>query len=409
MTLFALTRLPREIVFGAGQSAAAGTVAARLGTRALIVTDARFAGTVDFARIRAGIDAAGLATDVFAAVEPDVPGENVAACVAAAAPFAPDLIVGIGGGSCLDMAKCAALLLRHGGALADYYGEFKVPGPVLPLIAIPTTAGTGSEATPVAVISDSGRTLKVGISSPHLIPTAAICDPDLTRTCPPGLTAIAGADALTHAIEAFTAKRRPPEPDLAQRHVFVGKNAFSDHFALMAIRLLGRSLERAVTAGDDATARAEVMMGALAAGCAFGSAGTAAAHAVQYPIGALTHTAHGLGVAAMLPFVMTYNRPAAVAEMGEIAEALGLDVTGLDAEERSEVAIGAVTRLFAAIGIAPGLQPLGLAEDRLEWTADQAVAIERLIKNNPRPIDRPAMQRLVRAAYDADFAAAAAA
>ncbi len=117
------------------------------------------------------------------------------------------------------MAKCAALLLTHGGALRDYYGEFKVPGPILPVIAVPTTAGTGSEATPVAVISDASRTLKVGISSPYLIPAAAICDPDLTMTCPPSLTAIAGADALTHAIEAFTAARRGHDPELAQKHV----------------------------------------------------------------------------------------------------------------------------------------------------------------------------------------------
>lgn len=177
-----------------------------------------------------------------------------------------------------------------------------MPGPVLPVIAVPTTAGTGSEATPVAVISDPDRTLKVGISSPHLLPRVAICDPDLTLTCPPALTAIAGADALTHAIEAFTAGRRAPSPELAQRHVFIGKSALTDHFALLAIRLLGRSLERACHDGADEEARADVMLAALAAGCAFGTAGTAAAHAIQYPVGALTHTAHGLGVATLLPY-----------------------------------------------------------------------------------------------------------
>lgn len=166
-----------------------------------------------------------------------------------------------------------------------------MPGPVLPVIAVPTTAGTGSEATPVAVISDPDRTLKVGISSPHLLPRVAICDPDLTLTCPPALTAIAGADALTHAIEAFTAGRRAPSPELAQRHVFIGKSALTDHFALLAIRLLGRSLERACHDGADEEARADVMLAALAA-----------AHAIQYPVGALTHTAHGLGVATLLPY-----------------------------------------------------------------------------------------------------------
>ena len=181
---------------------------------------------------------AGLAVRVDASTLPDVPVDSAIAAAEAQRSFAPDLVIGIGGGSCLDMAKCVALLLTHGGRPQDYFGELLVPGPILPLIAVPTTAGTGSEVTPVAVLSDSERTLKVGISSPHLIPVTAICDPDLTMTCPPGLTAIAGADALTHAIEAFTAIRRPLTASLTQERVFVGKNLTSDHFALRAISLL---------------------------------------------------------------------------------------------------------------------------------------------------------------------------
>jgi alcohol dehydrogenase class IV len=336
-----------------------------------------------------------------------VPYESVGACAEAGRKHGPDLVIGVGGGSCLDTAKCAALLLTHGGALSDYYGEFKVPGPTLPVIAVPTTAGTGSEATPVAVISDASRTLKVGISSPHLIPVAAICDPDLTMSCPPSLTAIAGADALTHAIEAFTAARKTPDAELAQKHVFIGKNALSDHFALLAIRLLARSLEPAYFDGSDAQARADVMMGALAAGCAFGTAGTAAAHAVQYPVGALTQTPHGLGVAAMLPYVMAYNRSAALAPMAEVAGAMGIELGDRDEAGRADAAIAEVARLFRAIGVMPTLKDLGLAEEKLDWTAEQAVGIERLIKNNPRPIDLAAMKRLVRAAYDGDLAAIA--
>jgi alcohol dehydrogenase len=407
LSLFAALRPPREILFGSGQSAAIGQVAARHGSRALVCTDARFAGTPAFAAIVDRLKGVGMAVHVHDNVEPDVPYDSVALCAEDARPFKPDVVIGVGGGSCLDMAKCAALLLSHGGALRDYYGEFKVPGPTLPVIAVPTTAGTGSEATPVAVISDASRTLKVGISSPHLIPVAAICDPDLTITCPPALTAIAGADALTHAIEAFTAARRGADADLAQKHVFIGKSALSDHFALLAIRLIGRSLERAYRNGTDADARADVMMGALAAGCAFGTAGTAAAHAIQYPVGALTHTPHGLGVATMLPYVMTCNRSSAAAEMAEIADALGLDTAGRSTDEKADAAIAEVARLFAAIGITPTLAELGLPKDRLDWTAEQAVGIERLIKNNPRPIDLAAMKRLVRAAYEGNRAAAA--
>jgi alcohol dehydrogenase class IV len=407
MTLFAAIRLPQEILFGKGQRHALPAVAARLGKRALICTDERFAGTPVFGEIVAALQAASIETMVHDRVLPDVPRDTVALCVEEARTFAPDIVIGIGGGSCLDMAKCTALLLSHGGSLQDYYGEFKVPGATLPVIAVPTTAGTGSEVTPVAVISDPDRTLKVGISSPYLIAAAAICDPELTMSCPPGLTAIAGADALTHAIEAFTAARRGTDPSLAQSHVFIGKSALTDHFALLAIKLLGRSLERACKDGADEDARADVMMGALAAGCAFGTAGTAAAHAIQYPAGSLTHTAHGLGVATMMPYVMNYNSSVSAVEMAEIASALGLDGSARNTGEMAKAAIEEIRRLFAAIGITPTLADLGLPADKLDWTAEQALGIDRLIKNNPRPFDLDAMKRLVHAAYDGDLAASA--
>ncbi|UVC06639.1 iron-containing alcohol dehydrogenase [Rhizobium sp. TH2] len=407
MTLFAALRLPREILFGKGQRHALPVVARKLGSRALVCTDERFAATAIFAEIMASLQAADINVLVHDRVLPDVPRDTVAVCVEEASAFQPDMVIGIGGGSCLDMAKCAALLITHGGKLQDYYGEFKVPGPTLPLIAVPTTAGTGSEATPVAVISDPDRTLKVGISSPYLIAMAAICDPELTMTCPPGLTAIAGADALTHAIEAFTAARRGSDHSLAQNHVFIGKSNLTDHFALLAIKLLGRSLEKACKDGSDEDARADVMMGALAAGCAFGTAGTAAAHAIQYPAGALTHTPHGLGVATMMPYVMNYNRSVSTNEMAEIGVALGLDAAGRSTDEMAEATIREISRLFAAIGITPTLAALGLAADKLDWTAEQAIGIERLIKNNPRPFDLTAMRRLIQAAYDGDLTASA--
>jgi alcohol dehydrogenase class IV len=406
MTTFGVVRLPHQILFGRGQSGAISGVAAPLGSRALICTDVRFADTEACAGIMSDLESVGIATAIFDQVEPDLPRDSVGVCVKQVKDFRPEIVIGIGGGSCLDMAKCAALILSQGGRLEDYYGEFKVPGPILPVIAVPTTAGTGSEVTPVAVISDPDRTLKVGISSPHLIPHAAICDPLLTVTCPPSLTAVAGADALTHAIEAFTAAQRNPTPDLAQKHVFVGKNAITDHFALQAIRLLGKSLVKAYRDGTNEEARSDVMMGALAAGCAFGTAGTAAAHAIQYPAGALTQTAHGLGVATLMPYVMAYNRDASLNAMAEIAVALGVNADGQSARELADAAIRKVADIFGAIGITPTLAGLGLPEDKLEWTAEAAFGIERLLKNNPRPLDLPSLKRLVRAAFAGDLVAA---
>ncbi len=398
MSLFAALRLPREILFGAGQRHALGAVAARLGTRALVCTDARLAAEPVFEEMLQHLRQAGLQVQVDSEVLPDVPRDSCADAAERARSFAPDLVIGIGGGSCLDLAKTVALLLRHGGTPDQYYGEGKVPGPILPVIAVPTTAGTGSEVTPVAVLSDPDRTMKVGISSPHLIPSAAICDPELTLTCPPGLTAITGADALTHAIEAFTARTREATPALAQERVFVGKSAITDHFALLAIGKLARSLERAVTDGSSLEARSDVMLGALAAGAAFGTAGTAAAHAIQYPIGTITHTAHGLGVACMLPYVMAYNRPTITPELARIAREMG--ETGPDDTALADAAVRAVKSLFDRIGIAPDLRNLGLPEERLAWTGEQALTIGRLIDNNPRPFDAASMDRLLRAAYD---------
>ena len=394
MNFFGTIRAPRELVFGSGQRHSLGRVASRLGGRVLVVTDARLAADAEFASTVEQLEKAGLAVRVDDTTLPDVPVDSAVASAAAARDFAPDVVVGFGGGSCLDMAKCVAVLLTHGGRPQDYYGEYNVPGPVMPIIALPTTAGTGSEVTPVAVLSDAERSLKVGISSPHIIPTASICDPDLTLTCPPGLTAVAGADALTHAIEAFTAIRRDPVAGIAQERVFIGKNAFSDHFALRAISLLWQGLEAAYKDGSNTRAREKVMMGATFAGLAFGVAGTAAAHAIQYPVGALTHTAHGAGVACLMPYVMRWNAPQISGELAEIAGATGLD--GAD-----EV-IPAVAALFSRLGIAPTLRELGLDENRLDWVAEQSCGIARLVQNNPRPLPLPDMRRLVAAAYSGD-------
>ena len=399
MTIFGTIRAPREIIFGAGQRTALGRIAKPLGKRALIVTDERLTGDSTITDMVAQLDAAGIAVRVDGSTQPDVPVDTAMVSADAARDFAPDLVIGVGGGSCLDMAKCVAILLTHGGTPQDYYGEFKVPGPVMPLIAVPTTAGTGSEVTPVAVLSDAERQLKVGISSPHIIPTVAICDPDLTLTCPASLTAIAGADALTHAIEAFTAIRHEPVPGLAQDRVFVGKNATSDVFALRAISLLWQGLELACTDGSNAEARANVMLGATMAGLAFGVAGTAAAHAIQYPVGALTHTPHGAGVACLMPYVMAWNAPMIGAELEQFAQATNLP--GGDA------VIPAIAALFERIGIPPTLNALGLAEDRLDWAAEQSCGIARLIQNNPRDLPLADMRRLLGAAYSGDRAALA--
>lgn len=397
--LFGALRLPTTIILGSGQRATIAAHTARFGERVLICTDERLGNDPAFLAIVGSLEAAGLLVAVFDDTEADLPIGGIATCVDAHRAFAPHVVIGIGGGSCMDMAKCVALLLTHGSSLRDFYGENKVPSPILPVIAVPTTAGTGSEVTPVAVVADTERGSKLGISSPYLIPAVAICDPDLTLSCPPGLTACSGADALTHAIEAFSARRRTVTADLTVANVFVGKNALSDMFALLAIRHVFENLAAAVHDGANVVARERLMLASLAAGCAFGTAGTAAAHAIQYPVGNDTHTPHGVGVALLLPYVMEFNRSACIADYAEIARFIGL---AGDDETLSHRLIDSVAALLDSVGIPRTLEDLGLAAARQAPVAEASMSAARLINNNPRDLDLAAMQAITRAAFTGD-------
>lgn len=397
--LYSVQRSPRTLLFGPGQRAALPTIARGLGSRALIVTDERLRTSKELAELLNGLDQCGVAALVFSNVEPELPAHCIHDAAAAGSTFKADLVIAIGGGSCLDAAKLAALLMTHGGSLSDYYGEFKVPGPTLPVVAVPTTAGTGSEVTPVAVVADSDRILKVGISSPFLIPEVAVCDPDLTMTCPPSLTALSGADALAHAVEAFTAAPRSWTSNTAYEHVFVGRNFLSDRHALAAIGLICKYLARACRSGDDAEARTAVMQGALSAAMAFGTAGTSLAHAVQYPVGAMTHTAHGLGVAILLPFAMAYNRDQILPQLTAMADVIAPHLGGQSAVAKADAVIERVANLFTEIGIPGSLANIGVAEADLPKIAELALGTTRLVKNNPRDLTPSSMLELVQAAY----------
>ena len=404
--IFGALRLPASVVFGSGQRAGIGLMTAGIGKRALVCTDARMGQDAQFQAIVEDIKANGVEVRVYDRTEADLPMEGISNCVKEFADYKPDVVLGIGGGSCMDMAKCVAVLLQHGGTLRDYYGENKIPGPVAPVIAVPTTSGTGSEVTPVAVIADTERGTKVGISSPYLIPRVAVCDPELTLTCPPGLTAVSGADALTHAIESFTAMRREVTPDLTVKNVFVGKNALSDVFGLLALKNIFAALRIAVKDGKNIAAREQMMLASLAAGCAFGTAGTAAAHAIQYPVGNETHTPHGMGVALLMPYVMEFNRPNCVGAFAEIGRAIGLDKNGaVTDEELSRKLIDEVASLLKDIGIPVTLKDLGLPEDKQDWTAEAAIGAARLVNNNPRKLDLDAIKAITRAAWSGDRAA----
>jgi alcohol dehydrogenase len=403
-----LLRQPSTILMGRGQRHALALHLPQGSRRALVVTDARMAQQPDFAAMMQQLHDAGVEREVVADVRPELPVADILDAKERLADARVDVVIGIGGGTCMDFAKVIAILLAHGGKPQDYYGECAVPGPTVPVIAVPTTAGTGSEATPVAVLSDPEREVKIGISSPYIVPVTAICDPELTDGAPPSLTAAVGTDALSHAIESFTAVRRTPTPQLASERVFVGKSMLTDQYALAAAAAVGRSLKIAVKGHSDpdrvASARDDMVFAATAGGLALGTGGTAAAHALQYPVGAVTHTPHGTGVGVLLPYVMEFNRPARVAEFAALARALNAGGGQADDEELSHAVIEHVAKLLNDIGIPATLAELGMPRGRERWLADQAIKATRLIENNPRTLDVDALEAIVAAAYRGDRA-----
>jgi alcohol dehydrogenase len=392
---FGALRLGSHILFGAGSIRAAGPMAARFGRRVAVCTDKGVASTPGFARLIASLEGADLRLQVFDSGAAELPRATAEQAAASCAAFDPDVVIGVGGGSSLDLAKLTSLLLTHHQPLDTFYGEDLVPGPVRPVIAIPTTAGTGSEVTPVAVVSDPSRRLKVGIASAHLIPRGAICDPEMTHGCPARVSALAGIDALAHAIEAFTAIERPIEWAADPGHIFVGKNRLSDAFALSAIEHIARDLAGAVTS-DEPAAREGMLYASLLAGLAFGTAGTTLAHAIQYPVGAATATPHGLGVGVVLPYVLAYNRGVRAAALASVGIALG---AGPGADE----AIAGVVRLCAAVGIPRSLADIGVRRDECGAIAAQALQVTRLVQNNARPLDEVSMLDVVAAAWHGDL------
>ncbi len=390
-----------QLVFGQGAAGQLGDLAGRLGAkRVLVVTDQILvkAGLVE--SVRRPLEQAGMAVEVFPGGEPEPSMKATEACVAQARQFRPDALVGLGGGSNMDLAKASATLLAHGGSPRDYVGDDKIPGPIAPLFCIPTTAGTGSEVSAAAVLTDTENKMKVGILSNYLRPRIAVVDPLLSVTCPPKVTADSGIDALTHAIEAYTAVDNAEFPlPAGERTVYQGKNPVGDCFAERAIALIGTHLRQAVAHGNDLKAREGMALAATLAGLAFSNVGVAVVHALEYPVGGATHCSHGSGNGLLLPFVMRFNLSARPREFANIARLLGEDVAGLDERQAAERAVAAVEKLRADIGIPGQLRELGVREEQLRPFAEKAFAVKRILRVNPRQVTADDLEGILRSAY----------
>jgi alcohol dehydrogenase class IV len=397
---FGVLRLPAQVLFGVGVLDALTPETVALGKRVFICSDAYIAGTPLFAESRNRLKEAGVAVEVFTGIVPELPVDSVMHAAEAARAFAPDVVIGFGGGSAIDLAKLVALLLSNAGPLSDYYGENKVPSAVVPLIAVPTTAGTGSEVTPVAVVSDPQRELKVGVSSPRLIPRVAIVDPRLTLGAPSTVMAYAGIDAFVHAVESFTAARRAPEWK-TELPVFVGRNELSSLLGLEAIRLIGANLRKAVESPNDLPSHEAMAYGSLLAGMAFGSAGTHLSHAIQYPIGAITKTPHGLGTGLLLPYVLQAASSNTRDELVQIAAALGVG-TGTD-RERAQAAIDEIRSLTADIGIPRTLADIGIDRRQLQRVGELALTVSRLANNATISASPQTVQLILESAMTGDL------
>ena len=387
-------RTSDEILFGAGAADGIGAEAALRGfKRALIVTDQRLIDAGLLAPVSASLSQAGLRVEIFPGGVPEPSDTVVDAAVAQARDAQPDLIVGLGGGSNMDIAKAVAAAYAHGGRCADYFGENKVPGPVTPLIAVPTTAGTGSEVTSVAVIEDTARHLKLAVASPFVRPSLALVDPLLTLSCPPKVTAESGMDALVHAVETMTViGYQAFEAPAGVRPQFCGRFDLTDALAERAIKLVGAHLRSAVYQPKNIQAREGMHLAALLAGMAFSNAGLSAVHALQYPVGAVTHTPHGLGTGLLLPYVVEYLLPSNPETFAAIAEWLG--------EARApERCVDAIQKLKADVGLPMHLRDIGVEERHLRPMAEQGMTYARLVRMSARPLSVDAMERILRRAY----------
>jgi alcohol dehydrogenase class IV len=300
----------------------------------------------------------------------------------------------------MDLAKMAAAVLAHGGTPRDYLGEDRVPGPVVPLVCIPTTSGTGSEVSAAGVFTDTQNNIKVGAMSNYLRPAVALVDPRLTLSCPRKVTADSGIDAMTHAIEAYTAVDNATFPlPPGETSLYQGRHPLGDLLAEKAIALIGANLPRAVEQPDDLAAREAMSLGAMTAGLAFSNVGVALVHALEYPIGGATHCSHGAGNGMLLPYVMRYNLPYRERELARVAELLGEDTSGLSRRDAAERAIAAIENLNRRIGIPARLRELGARREQIPEFAEKALNIARIVRVNPRVPTVGEMIELLNEAY----------
>ena len=379
--------MPAKILIGSGASEQVGEEAKKLGLKkSLIVTDKIMVRLNALAGIQRSLEKNGIGYTIFdgAAVEPTL--EIVQAGLKSYRENQCDFLLAVGGGSPIDAAKAVSIMLTNPGSIENYMGAGKVPYAGVPLIAIPTTAGTGSEVTQVVIITDAARNVKMLISTPFVIPRVAIVDPLLTLSCPRGLTATIGLDALTHAVEAYVSLKAQPLTDI---------------YCISAIKLISGNLRSAWADGNNVEAREKVMLGAFQAGIAFSNSSVALVHGMSRPIGAYFHVPHGASNAVLLKTIMEFSVTGNPARYAQIALAMGEDISGKTDLEGARLAVKSVDQLTRDLQV-PSMQELGMEKDKMEQFAPK-MAEDAIISgspaNNPRQATKEEIIGLYKIAY----------
>ena len=382
---------PGQVHFGFGAAGRVGQEAAGEGARhVFVLADPGVLKAGLLSPITASLDAAGISYDLYDRVEPNPSTASVDAAVSAFRESGADLIVGVGGGSALDAAKAARMVAGGPpeGRVAEYayrMGDKARPHPKVlpPYFAIPTTAGTGADVTPWAVITDEAEKFKFGVGGPRSVPTMAIVDPELMLTLPAFLTAATGMDALTHCVEAY---------------VSTNHNPAIDPLALRGIELCGRSLAAAVARGDNRAARYDMAEAAYLGGIAISSKWLGACHSLAHQLSGFANVQHGLANAIMLPHQMTYSLPGAFERYAQVGAALGMPAEG-SPRQRAERAVEAVRQLAGDVGLPTRLRDVGVAEEMIAPMAKLAYTVDLNWWTNPRSVNESAMEQLYRAAF----------
>ncbi|NEU30848.1 iron-containing alcohol dehydrogenase [bacterium LRH843] len=377
--------MPTKVEMGVGLAKKTGEFIKPFVTnKLLIITDKGVRGANLLAGIEQSLEESKIQYEIFDQVEPNPSSQVIHNALDVLKSHECDAVLAVGGGSSIDTAKGVAAMATNEGNILDYEGVGKLQNPTIPLIAIPTTSGTGSEVTASTVVTNKESLFKAAVISPYLFPSLAILDAELTIKCPQGITAATGMDALTHAIESYTSKAATP---------------VSEALALHAIKLIGENIEKAYFVGTDIESREKMLVASMIAGYAFSQSRLGNVHAISQAFGGVFNIAHGIANATLLPFVMKYNLPACTDKMKDIAVALGEDVSGLNEFEAGAKALEAVIKLNKSLNIPDNIKDLGVTLDRLpQLIADSMRSGNILV--NPRLTTADDVQTMIEKAYN---------